>query len=238
MVNKVISSLIFSLVFLFLLAPKVSEAHQPRIVSSNVTEITNPEVSQAFYGDLQGNDQIYNIKSDKEFNLYVGLTIPDIKGVNKQISAEIYQLKDNKKSIISILDGSKHEWTPFYEEFGQDNYLWGPEFKSPDSVKGVELKGNPVPAGDYYIRVYSPNHHGKYSLATGYLEEFPPKEIIKTLIVVPQLKINFFNYSLFELIRSPYIFVPILVAAVITIVAIYFINKSLSVKNTKKAKSS
>ena len=234
MLRLVLVKLIIPLAIIFIVTPKVCEAHQPRIVTPGLTEITNPEVSQAFYGDLKGENNVFHLKSDKQFNLYVGIVIPDNKFANKQISAEIYQQKNNKKKVLYILDGAKHTWEPFYEEFAQDNYLRGPEYKSPESTN-TELKGNMVPAGDYYIRIYSPNNLGKYSLVTGYLEEFPPKEIANTLFVVPQLKFSFFNYSLLEIIRSPYILGPVILILGIMIIIYKSITKLFHKKTIKKS---
>jgi hypothetical protein len=195
-------SIIFLALFLFL--PGSAVAHQPRIVKGNFVEITNQEVSQAFYGELRGAQVEYQINSDKEFRLYVGILVPDIPNVRKDISAEIYRVKDRGKETVALLDGSQFEWTPFYEEFAKDNYLWGPEYKADDSQKGVELKGRQVPAGEYRIRVFSPSNQGKYCLVTGYLEVFPIKEIFKTLVAVPQIKLHFFNEPVFKVLLSPF----------------------------------
>jgi hypothetical protein len=153
--------------------------------------------------------------------LYVGILVPDIKDVKKDISAEIYQINNSNKKIISVLDGSNFKWTPFYEEFGKDNYFWGPEFKSDDSQKGVDLKGEPVPAGKYIIRVYSPSNTGKYSLVTGYKEEFPLSETLNTIIKVPQLKLFFFNESLIKVFSTVFVWLPVLIILVLAII-IYF----------------
>lgn len=221
---------ILLILILIVILPYKAFAHQPRIVSGNLVEINNPEVSQAFYGELKGTSTEFEIKSDKNFNLYVGLLVPDIKNVKKDISAEIYRLKDDGKEILASLDGSKFKWTPFYEEFAKDNYFWGPEFNATSSEKGVDLKGQPVPAGDYIISVYSPTNSGKYSLVTGYEETFPIKEIINALFVIPILKINFFNYPIKELIVSPYIYGPI-IFLVIFVLMIRFIFKLITKRN-------
>jgi hypothetical protein len=131
--------------------------------------------------------------------------VPDIPNIRKDISAEIYRVNDGKTESIAVLDGSHFTWTPFFEDFARDNYWWGPEYKADDSIKGQELKGRPVSAGEYRIKVYSPTNYGKYTLVTGFLEVFPFPEILNATVTVPQLKVHYFNYPLSVLIVSPYV---------------------------------
>lgn len=184
--NLVVSSL-----FLLLFVPALASAHQPRIVEANVVNVVDPEVSKAYYGELKGESHLYNIVSDKEFALYVGILVPDRAGQNKDISAVVFETgKDN--TPVAVLDGMSFAWTPMYEMFGADNYFAGPEFKKQ------------MPAGSYQIRVSSPNNTGRYSLAVGEIESFPLGEIVNTLKVVPQLKHDFFASSPYTFLKSPF----------------------------------
>lgn len=198
---------------LFLLVPFIAFAHQPRIIESGTRSvvINSPEVSQAFYGKLTGAPVQFQIKSEKPFNLYVGLLVPDIPDIYKDniqtdISVEISRFNNGQSETIALLAGNGFKWTPFFEEFAGDNYLWGPEYKAYDSQKGLELKGQPVSAGLYSIKIFNSTNTGKYTLVTGYNEVFPISEIINSIIVVPRLKAQFFNYSIINLIISPYVF--------------------------------
>ena len=203
---KQLSVFLFILVCtLFVFPRQLIYAHQPRIVGDGITEVQNPEVSQAFYGELKGTPAEFRIQSSQDFRLYVGILVPDISNIHKDISAEIYRVNNGKTESIAVLDGSHFTWTPFFEDFARDNYFWGPEFKADDSIKGQELKGRPVGAGEYRIKVFSPTNTGKYTLVTGFLEVFPFKEILNATITVPQLKVHFFNYPLSVLIVSPYV---------------------------------
>jgi len=210
----------------------VVSAHQPRIVNGNFAEIKNPEVSQAFYGELKGTSVEFRIEPNKSFKLYVGLLVPDIPNIQKNISAEIYQLKDGKYEIIAFLDGSNFNWTPFFEDFAKDNYWWGPEYKASDSIKGKELKGKLVSAGDYRIKVFSPSNSGKYVLVTGFLELFPFSEIINASIIVPRLKAQFFGYPLLVLVSSQYVWSYLLAVYVMTFI-VGFIYRLLARKFAK-----
>lgn len=184
--------------------PSSALAHQPRIVENNSIQVSNPETSQAFYGELKGAPDEFVINSDQDFRLYLGLLVPDLPGIKKDLSVQIFQTLKGKETLLTTLDGSKFNWTPYFEEFGGDNYFWGPEFSADDSVRGVALKGRLVPAGRYRIKVYSPSNLGKYSLAVGDIEAFPMKESLNALKLVPQLKLKFFNEPWYRVIFSPF----------------------------------
>ena len=212
--------LIYPLLTLYLtiiFLPGIVFAHQPRIVSNDFTVISNPEISQAFYGELKGVPAEFQIKSDSEFSLYVGILVPDIPNIKKDISVEIYKIDGEKKEMLAMLDGTKFDWFAFYEEFGGDNYFWGPEYKAEESLTAIGLMGKIVPAGDYRIKVYSPSNLGKYSLVTGYLESFPFTEILNALILVPKLKLNFFNKPLSEILFAPFVLGPVILVSLLSV---------------------
>ena len=170
------------------LIPVSASAHQPRIVESRETVVPSPEVSKAYYGKLTGEPDVYIIEATSSFNLYVGVLAPDIAGQKKDISAVI--LKDGKP--FALLDATESDWRPFFEEFGHDNYLQGPEYKAT------------VEAGTYQINVWSSNNDSKYSLAIGEIEAFDLKEGLNALTLIPELKKNFFNESPVNFIFSPF----------------------------------
>lgn len=171
-------------------------AHQPRITSDIFTEIKNPETSQAFYGELKGQPDTYSIESEKSFHLYVGILVPDIEGIEKDISAEIYFGNEKgNDNFLYKLDGLKYKWTSYYEEFGGDNYYFGPEFKDEAKSKKNVPKGIKVEKGSYLIKVFSPDNKGKYVLVVGEKEEFPVNEAINAVKTMPKLKSDFFNKS-------------------------------------------
>jgi hypothetical protein len=195
--------LAFAIIFLF---ANVLSAHQPRWVDTKTVDIQNPEVSQAFYGELKGSPVEFRIRSDHSFRLYVGLLVPDVNGVRKNISAKI-----DSTETIGLLDGTNFDWTPFYEEYGQDHYFWGPEFSADDSARGEKLKGRLVAAGDYRISVYNPTNEGKFTLVTGDIETFPIREMINAIVLIPRLKAQFFEYSWAQLALSPYVWGYVLI---------------------------
>lgn len=172
----------------FVLAPAFASAHQPRIVESQHTVVTNPEISKAYYGKLTGGPDVYTIEAKQVFDLYVGVLVPDIAGQKKDVSAVV--MKDGKQ--IAVLDGTTFAWKQFFEEFGHDTYWQGPEYKAR------------ADAGTYEIRVWSSNNDSKYSLAIGEIEAFDFKEGLNALTLIPQIKKNFFNESPIDFILSPF----------------------------------
>ncbi len=168
--------------------PGFASAHQPRLVESTLTEVTEPAISKAYYGELKGTPDVFTIHASGSFPLYVNLLVPDIPRQEKDILATI--TKDDE--TIATLDGTKFTWKTMFEPFGYDQYFQGPEYKAT------------AEAGTYVITVSSSNNDSKYSLAIGEAENFDFKEIRNALTLVPQLKRDFFEESPISFILSPF----------------------------------
>jgi len=188
MTTKIYKFIPLTLLALFVFAPSLASAHQPRITESRQTTVPDPEISKAYYGKLTGEPDVYTIEAKEAFNLYVGVLVPDIAGQKKDVSAVV--MKDGKQ--IALLDGATFAWKQFFEPFGHDTYWQGPEYKAR------------ADAGTYEIRVTSPNNDSKYSLAIGEIEKFDGKEGMNALTLIPQIKKNFFNESPIGFILSPF----------------------------------
>ncbi len=173
------------LLFILVLSLGAASAHQPRLElgvnssQANPIVIQNPEISQAWYGNLNGQPDYYKITSTKPFELLVNILVPQGPGISSDFVSA--QVTDSSGKTISNLGGNQSSWTPMFEEFGGDYYLQGPTFDQN------------VSAGTYYIKVYNENNTGKYSLATGAIEAFPPYESLKALITIPLLKEQIFG---------------------------------------------
>ncbi|BDZ66767.1 hypothetical protein GCM10025860_02150 [Methanobacterium ferruginis] len=171
-------------VFILFLSLHTLSAHQPRLDTGKTVSIENPiivenpEISQAFYGQLNGEPVYYQINSDKPFQLYVNLLVPTSPGQGGElVSAEVTDASGN---IVMYLNGTNSTWTPYFEEFGGDYYLKGPE---------ATLE---VSAGTYNIKVFNSQNQGKYSIAIGKIEAFPANEALTALFTLPLLKQQFF----------------------------------------------
>ena len=146
---------------------------------SNPIVVKNPEISQAWYGNLKGQPDYYMISSDKPFELFANILVPQSPGISSDFVSA--QITDSSGKTLALLGGNQSSWTPMFEEFGGDYYLQGPTFDQN------------VSAGTYYIKVFNQNNTGKYSLATGAIEAFPPDESLKALISIPMLKEQIFG---------------------------------------------
>jgi len=161
-------------------------AHQPKFImdrqptQENPIMIGKPDVSKAFYGDLNGAPEYFEFALKDSLNFYMNILVPDIPLYRDcRFSAE---LLDSSQSLIYLLDSSQTVWKPFYEKYGKDNYLMGPEVRVP------------LGKGIYFIRVFNAANQGRYSLATGEKESFPLLEIWRAIWVMPKLKKRFFSY--------------------------------------------
>lgn len=170
----------FAFVFVLLSVLGLASAHQPRLVDKlNLSEafmtVENPEVSQAFYGELKGLPEYYEIDNERFFHLYVQILSPDLKEARTDFIVRI-TLPNN--TVIFMNDSN---WTKFHEEFANDDYNQGPSFEK--NVSG----------GVYAITVFNDNSNntGKYVIVFGKEEKFPLKEMINAFVSMPRLKIYF-----------------------------------------------
>ncbi len=166
-------------------------AHQPRLIFQQpigqVVTVENPEISQAFYGILSWQEDVYQIISDTGFLLYVNIVVPSLSWTRKDFTIDIIQ---NNAPVYTRLDGKSSVWTDFFEPFAGDEYLKGPE------------REQQVPAGTYTIKVSNSDNLGKYSLAIGKIESFPLKETINIYKVLPTLKVAFFEKPRYTMFRN------------------------------------
>lgn len=187
-------------------------AHQPRLAGDKPSiEVRNPEVSQAFYARLAGGPQSYYIRSDKTLRLYINILVPDLPGIDTDYQAVICRTAETPDNVIARLDGRIFAWKPFFEPFGGDRYLVGPEYDQD------------VPAGTYIVVVSSPDLQGKYALAVGKQEKFPLGEIVRTIGVLPSLKKEFFGKSpLTAFFNLTGVFLLVVVGAAAGLAALFF----------------
>ena len=195
-----------SLATLMLLSAGPALAHQPVVVDSDTTEVVDPEISKAYYGVLSGAAHTYVIRSDIEFDLYVGILVPDSETPKRDVKAEIFRGDE----LMETLGGVDAEWVTFYEPFAQNTYWDAGEYL---------LRAAP---GVYSVRVSSPDNASKYSLAIGEIEYFSLEDRANALAVLPGIQQEFFGTSAVELVGTRYgllnlfvIYVAALLAALI-----------------------
>lgn len=159
-------------------AARPAEAHQPRLVTTTETiKVRDPVVSQAFYAELAGGPALYEIDLLVPSPLYVSLLVPDLAGQRTDFVLRLSAVAPNAQAaVLLVLDGSEHQWTPFYEPFAGDHYRKGPE---------AELA---LAAGRYHIEVGNGEGEGKYVLAVGREERFGVQATVETLQRLPAVK--------------------------------------------------
>ncbi len=193
--------------------------YQPNLVflQKEDVEISNPEISQAFYDELTGVSKNYFVNSDKDFNLYINLLVPAISNRSGKYFANIFLIKtDNSEEKIATLDANSVEWQEYYESFGRDYYLKGPE---------LERK---VLAGNYRIEIFSQENTGKYVLAVGKTEKIDAVSILNVFWKIPLLKIKFFQSSILQFFFTPIFIAGVAVAGLILII-LAFLNYIIGV---------
>ncbi len=176
--------MVFRTLFVLLAMSMPAMAHQPVLNESKEYpidapfEIQEPEISKAFYAELNGEPQYYRIVSDVPFQFYAGVTVPKIDGcpLDERFSFDVL---DSNLELIVAADGETFEWWPWYENFGKKWYCVGPEV-------GAKFKSDrEFAAGTYLIRVFNAENKGRYVLAVGDIESFTPDVIAKTMMIVP-----------------------------------------------------
>lgn len=178
---------IFILIFL---APICASAHVPVLVASGTPGvITDPERSYAFYDTLHGASRTYHVTQDSPWKLYLNLLVPRTANPNGTYDALV--INERTGAIVASLDGRGVAWTPYYEQFGADNYLRGPELRKEMS------------AGDYAIVVSGAGNVGPYTLALGERESFTLLEVATMMTLIPRLKREFFHISPASFLASP-----------------------------------
>ena len=162
-------------------------AHQPRIVDTDKINVTKPEVSKAYYATLSGKPHTYIISVNSAIDLYVNVLFPYKEGSKKNITVDVFRGDQS----IGILTSGEGDWKKFFEPFGQSMYWQGPELK-----KNVD-------AGKYEILVQSNEKNLRYVLAIGETEAWNGIDGIKAILLIPELKRNFFEESPISFIFSP-----------------------------------
>ena len=218
--NRKTNNLIILIVILFLILvswPLKVLAHQPRLVEMEKINVTEPEISKAYYGNLSGKPHIYTISTSSPIDLYVNILVPLIEGPEKNVTVKIFQ----GEQIIGILSPKKGDWKEFFEPFGHSMYWKGPEFK----VR--------ADAGKYKIYIKSTEKSIRYVLATGEIEAFDGPESLNAILLIPKLKKDFFEESPLSFILSPLGWGYVLLLQFLVILIGFVISKILNISRIK-----
>ena len=218
--NRKTNNLRIATVILFLILvswPLKVLAHQPRLVEMEKINVTEPEISKAYYGNLSGKPHIYTISTSSPIDLYVNVLVPFIEGPEKNVTVKIFK----GEQLMGILSPKKGDWKEFFEPFGHSMYWKGPEFK----VR--------ADAGKYKIHVQSTERSIRYVLATGEIEAFDGPESLNAILLIPKLKKDFFEESPISFILSPLGWGYVLLLQLLVILTGFVILKILNISRIK-----
>lgn len=152
-----------------------AEAHKPRIIEDQqVTIVRDPDVSQAFYGQLNGRPAHFIIDSSAAVSLYSELTV-----ANNANSGRDWRLTISGNNLHRSITSNR--WRVFDEPFGGDSYLIGPQFQGAVSRPR--------------ITVSRPGNQGRYILVIGRAESFTPIDAVKAVYQIALIRRYWFNHS-------------------------------------------
>ena len=155
-------------------------AHPHVVGDAARVAVSDPEISKAYYGRLPGVPARYEIVSRRPFTLYAQITVPDIRGARRDYRLTIL---GPGGQLLAQLNTPTSHWKRFFEPFGGDHYLTGPEYR------------RHVPAGHYIVQVSRPGNRGTYVLAIGEAEQWGPIEALSALMALPTIKHDYFHQS-------------------------------------------
>jgi len=229
------TKIIFALLagFFLLMAGSFVSAAKINIIypQSEAIQIANPENSQLFYDQLNSKPRDYFVSSDKDFNLYLNLMVPEVENLDGVYSAKIYSENPLGEQQVAFLDGSLATWQEYYQNLDRDYYLRGPELNQYFS------------AGKYRIQVSSADmlaqadNQGKYVLVIGKNDVYDLATILNLYWQLPLLKIVFTKTSIFEFFLTPFGIAGIgVVGALLILIALIYYLVGVISQNIKRGK--
>jgi dipeptidase E len=185
--------------------------------SGNI-QISNPEVSQFFYDQLSGSPRDYFIVSKTDFNLHVNLMVPEAANPSGRYSLKVSLINGNNSQQINELDGTSFNWQEYYDTFGRDYYLNGPEVDENLS------------AGKYKVEVFSDNNQGKYVLTVGKKDSYSIQSALNIYWQLPYIKLTFTKTSPLQFFLTPFGIIGIGVVGVLLVIVIliYYLYGAVS----------
>lgn len=185
-----------------------AEAHQPRFPGPGVNVVSDPDVSQAWYAELLGEPAEYRVEVRDSLLLYAGVLVPAIPHVTQDYTVAVSAEAPDGEQVVFTLDGPAGQWSDFFEPVAGDHYWRGPE-------KRVN-----VGPGTYKVIVSNPGNTGKYVLAIGERESFPPAEIARVIGEMPRLKRYFGKSPWTAYFNGTGVFIGVTAAAIAGVVVL------------------
>jgi hypothetical protein len=199
-----ITKMKYVVVFIFACTALWTQAHVPLVVTQtdlhDVVTIEDPDLSQAFYGLLQGFPHTYEFTVTQPMKLFVEVLVPDIESSTNNVSSIIVREVERSGRVTEIarLPAKDAAWESFFEPFGGDSYRRGPRFEA-----GIE-------PGKYRVEVHTPDNVEKYVLVVGKREEFAGIGYFELLGRIAEVKV-FFEKPRISIVQSPFVYIPLII---------------------------
>lgn len=196
--------LIFALFF-----PVLAAAASPTFVtptdSDAYTQIDEPTIQHAYYGELHDFPHSYKVITDKPLVLSLEILEPNIKRAHQNMNGIIVREVERGVEEVARLQAHSAEWETSFDAKTGDSYRHGGSFNQE------------IPPGTYYIEVSNGDNAGNYVLQVG--TEVDPQEVglLSTMKDIYKIK-RFFGKPFFMVLQSPYYYVPALLIAFLTFV--------------------
>ncbi len=193
---------VFLIFAVFLISATSVSAYVPEVIVQksllDITQISNPNLSQTFFGELIDFPHTYQIIATEPFHLSVQISVPDIESSKNNLSGII--IKDNagkgRVEEVARLYAKDALWAPLREWWSGDVYRIGPSFEK-DLGPGV-----------YRVEMSTPDNKEKYILTIGN-EKKLALGYFQTLKNIIDVK-KFFGKSPLRVIESPLAFIPLI----------------------------
>lgn len=204
---------LFLLVLLFLV-PTAGYAFEPIMVElegqHDVIDITRPEASRAYYGELQNHPHTFLVLATSSFDLNVQIFSPDIRGAKINLNGIIVRELGGNDGVeeVTRMPSGRAEWEGYREPTGGDRYLAGPTFSA-------ELE-----SGSYIVEVSNPENLGKYVLAFGAFDQIDGDGYIDTVRNVATVKI-FLGKTWLGALTASLVYIPLLILLILGGVVYY-----------------
>lgn len=200
----------------YIVSASCAFAYVPNLVTQetlhDITTVYDPELSQAFIGQLNDQPHTYEISAEEPFSLFVQLRIPDIDSSKNNVSGII--IKEQKRGRVEEVTrflAKDAAWSVKDDSLSGDTYREGASFE------------RSLDAGVYRIEVSTPDNIEKYILMIGTREEMTIGyfELISRLMDMKK----FAEKSRFFIIESPYVYWPLVVLVSLTSLAWFVRNR-------------
>lgn len=192
---------LFIFTVLYVCSATYTLAYVPVLVTQesliDVTPITDPELAQVFFGELNGFPHTYEIQAKTPFTLVIGVHTPDLEAnTNTASGIVIKETTRGRVEEITRLIGTDASWDVVRDPLSGGKYREGSSFESH------------LDPGVYRIEIHTPDNKEKYQFAIGIREEMTIGyvELLSRITSVDK----FLERSMFWIITSPYVYWPLL----------------------------